>query len=237
VQGHHRSCADRACVRAEGGAALLVSLMLLLLLAALGLSLALTCMAETRISGSYATGAEALYAAEAAAERVIADLLALPDWDRVLDGTVAAVDRDGPAGPRDLPDGSRLDLAHATSTVRCGRPAGCSDADMAAVTSDRPWGANNPRWQLYASAPLRSMLRTGTVSSMAYVLVWAGDDSGESDGNPLADTNGTILLLAHAYAPGGVRRAIEVAIARALAPASHGGGQVGIRVLSWREVP
>ena len=227
---------DQARVRQEHGVALIVALMSMLLLVALALSVTLTCVVESRIAASYAAGGEALYAAEAAAERVMADLSAIADWDRVLDGTVMADGTDVPTGTRELPDGSFVNVAQVTNELRCGRPTACSDADVADMTSDRPWGLNNPRWQVYAAAPLHRLLSTDITEPFAYVVVWAGDDSGESDGNPLDDENGTILLIAHAYGLGGVRRAIEVAVARALAPESEGGGPVGIRLLSWRQV-
>jgi hypothetical protein len=216
---HPETCAPEDDINLAGhrGAALIVSLMMMTLLAALGLSLTLTCMAETNISHNYSRGVETLYGAEGAVERAIGELLAVPDWTLVLDGTVTGGDRDGPPGMRMLPDGSALDL-------------------RVAPVGGGPWGANNPQWGLYTSAPLASMLPQGIASSMVYVTVWAADDAGESDGNPLVDSNGTILLVAQAYGRGGLRRTIEVAIAKALAPESDGGGQIGIRVLSWREV-
>src|SRR5882672_4863051 len=48
------------------------------------------------------------------------------------------------------PDGSMLDLGEATDVLNCGKLTSCSDADLNAVTDDRPWGLNNPRWTLYA---------------------------------------------------------------------------------------
>ena len=202
----------------ERGSALVIALMMVTLLAALALSLALSAMTEAKISVSYLAGVEALYSADAAVERVTGDLLAIPDWNRVLDGTVASDVTDGPPGVRQLPDGSSLDLTQ----VR--------------VADVGPWGANNPRWQLFASAWLSAMLPAGSETPRAYVAVWVGDDAAETDGNPLLDSNETILLLAHAYGRGGVRRAIEATISRARAPASEGGAPIGVRLLSWREV-
>jgi hypothetical protein len=216
--------------------ALVLSLMMLVLLAALSASLLVTTTAEMRISGGYANATAALYAADAALEVMIGELLLVADWNQVLDGTIASALSDGPAGNRDLADGSPLNLAEATGLLRCGRPGRCSDADAAAMTTERPWGANNPRWQRFVSAPLATVLPALRDTSPFYVVVWAADDQAESDGDPVRDGNGIILLRAHAYGPRGVMRALEAAVARARRPAAHGGGVAGIRQLSWREV-
>jgi len=181
---------------AETGAALIVTLMMMLLLSGLALSLTLTCLVEWNITRAYGDGSEALYAADAALECAIGELMAMPDWSRALDGTAASITTDGPAGTRVLPDGSRVDL-------------------------------RAPAWQLFASGRLPSMLAGGIANPDVYVAVWVADDESETDGNPLVDENGTIVVLAHAYGRGRVRRAIETTIGRTPA---------GIRVLSWREV-
>jgi hypothetical protein len=194
----------------------------MLLLTALGMALTLTTSTEARISTNYRDGVEALYAADAAVERVMQDVLTVPDWNRMLDGSATSAFVDGPIGTRTLPDGSTLDLLQATNMVRCGKTA-CGDADMNALTAERPWAANNPRWQLYAYGPVDEMLPTETINSSMYVVVWVGDDPSENDNLPLVDgdtTNGAnpgrgvLSILAHAYGPTGVRRAIEATIAR-----------------------
>lgn len=206
----------------ERGVALIIALMAMLLLTALGVALVLTTTTETRISGNFRDGGEGLYAADAAIERVTQELLTVPDWNKILDGTLQSSFIDGgPGGPRTLPNGTVFDLTKATNMVRCGKVAECGDAEMAALTPERPWGANNPRWQPYAYSPVNDMLPTGTLNSPFYVVVWVGDDPSENDGNPLVDGNaatnkgtGVISLLAHAYGPGGVKRVIEVTVAR-----------------------
>ena len=217
----------------ERGVALIISLMVMLLLTALGLALTMTTMTETRISGNYAKGAEALYAADAAVERVMQDLLTVPDWNKVLDGSTTSSFIDGPPnGTRNLGFGEEIDLTQATNLLRCGKISVCSDADLNLWTRERPWGNNNPRWQLYAYGPLNDMIPTETVNSAMYVIVWAADDPAENDNNPLVDGGtppfpdptdvdptrnpgkGVMSLLAHAYGPGGVRRVIEVTLAK-----------------------
>jgi hypothetical protein len=47
-----------------------------------------------------------------------------------------------------------------------------------------------------------------------YIAVWIADDPAEVDGNPSADTNGTLTLHAEAYGPMGTHKVIEVTVAR-----------------------
>jgi hypothetical protein len=221
----------------ERGVALIISLMVMLMLTALGLALTMTTMTETRISGNYAKGTEALYAADAAVERVMQDLLTVPDWNKVLDGTTTSSFIDGPPnGTRNLGfGGQQIDLTEATNMLRCGKITVCSEENLNEfLKTQRPWGRNNPRWQLYAYGPVNDMLPTETVNSAMYVIVWAADDPAENDNNPLVDGGnpdpayvdvsdpdpnrnpgkGVIMLIAHAYGPGGVRRVIEVTLAK-----------------------
>jgi hypothetical protein len=149
------------------------------------------------------------------------DLLTVPDWNRILDGSVTSSFVDGaPVGQRTLPDGRKLDLTEATNYIRCYKTTSCSDGDMNSANI-APWGANNPRWQLYAFGPVSDMLPTDTINSNMYVIVWAADDPSENDGKPLEDGTtidnpgrGVISLLAHAYGPDGSERVIEMTVAR-----------------------
>jgi hypothetical protein len=218
--------------RDERGMALIIALMATTLLMALGVALVLTTMTEGRISANHRDGVEALYAADAAVERAIQDLLLVPDWDAVLAGAVTSSFMDGAtAGQRTLPGGRTMDVAQATSMVRCGKLTACSDAELDAITDERPWGRNNPRWQLYAAGPITDLLPTASIDSQMYVMVWIADDPAESDNDPLRDGlakagcppndptcvnlgKGVIAMLAHAYGPGGVQRIVETTLAR-----------------------
>lgn len=231
----------------EQGLALIIALLAVALLMALGLALVLTTMTETRIAATYRDAVETLQAADAAVERVMVDMLTLTDWDGILDGSVRSAFVDGgPGGVRRLPDGRALNLTQATNVVRCGQVSACGDADLDAITEHRPWGRNNPRWQLYAYGPLSALLPGGSIGSPVYVVVWMADDPSESDDDPLADGldtagcapgspacvnhgQGIITMLAHAYGPGGAVRAVEVTLA--LNDASS-----GARMLTWREL-
>jgi len=208
-------------VRDQQGAALVTALMALLLLSALGLALVLTTTTETAISNNFRGAEEALYAADAAIERTMQDVLTVPDWNNMLNGSVKSAFTDGPPDPRTMADGRVLDLTEATNMANCGKTTGCSIAEMEAVTEDRPWGKNNPRWQLYAHGLANDLVPTGTLNSNMYVVVWVGDDPSDNDDNPLVDGNaqtnpgtGVITLHAEAFGPGGAHKVVEVTLAR-----------------------
>ncbi|MGH9176058.1 MAG: PilX N-terminal domain-containing pilus assembly protein [Vicinamibacterales bacterium] len=204
----------------EQGIALVVALMSTLLLTALGLGLAMTTMTETMITANYRDGGEAMYAADAGIERVMQDLLTIPDWNRILAGAAQSSFVDGaPTGTRSLPDGSTIDLAAATNTLNCGKTTTCSVADMTAWTQERPYLTNNPRWQLFAYSPIANIIETGTVLSSMYVAVWIADDQAETDDDPTTDGGdvggrGVLLLRAEAFGPNGASSVIEATVAR-----------------------
>lgn len=204
----------------EKGVALVIALMSMLLLTALGLGLAMTTMTETMITANYRDGGEAMYAADAGFERVMQDLLTIPDWNRILTGSVQSSFIDGaPSGTRTLPDGSTIDLLAATNMLNCAKVTTCSVSDMNAWTPERSYTANNPRWQLYAYSRLADIIETGTVLSSMYVAVWIADDQAETDDDPTTDGGevggrGVLLLRAEAFGPNGARSVIEATVAR-----------------------
>jgi hypothetical protein len=214
----------------ERGVALILVLLVMMTLSALSMSLALMVSTESRVAANYRDGVEVLYAAEAALDRVLPDLAAESDLNAVLAGVAVSSFVDGPAGTRRMPDGTFTDLRALTSQLSCGRPM-CTDGDFDAVRDDRPWGRNNPRWQLYAYGRLTTL---GPDEPWMYAVVWAADDSSETDLDPYTDGGGDenpgrgrLTLTAHAYGPHGTRRVIEATVAR---------DDRGFRVLSWREI-
>lgn len=216
-------------LRDEQGIALIVALMSMILMMALGTALVLTTMTEGKIANNFRDGTEVLYAADAAVERVMQDILTVPDWNNIIDvnNPLTSAFVDGPpSGTRTILGGD-IDLGQATNLVNCGKTAACSDADLTALTEERPWGANNPRWKLYAYGPMSDMLPGDVINSAIYVVVWVADDPSENDCDPLKDGEvaacdgvgenmgrGVIAMMAHAYGPSGVTRAIEVTLAR-----------------------
>lgn len=225
----------------ERGVAMVLALLALLLLSAVGVALMLTAASETLIAGSFRAREAVRYAAEAGLERVLADLSLPGDWGALLDGSVRSSFTDGPpGGVRTLADGSTIDLGQQVNLANCQKTAACSAAEMNAVTADRPWGVNNPRWVLLAHAPLGALLPGSSLGPPAYVIVLAGDDPSEVDGDPARDAeagqpgSGVIALRAEAFGPRGAFSAIDVTLARP--PYNEGVRQTGVRILSWREV-
>ena len=221
-------------VASERGIALVIVLLAMMLLAALSMALSLTTSTETRIAASYSWGAETFYAADAAIEYVLHDLATLGDWTDALGG-VAMSFSDGHPGLRTLPDGTRVDLIEVTDLLNCGHPS-CSIAELTASTADRPWGINNPIWQLYGHGPLAMVSPAIAIEPPIYVIVWVSDDPLENDGQPLVDGDetmgpnagrGILQVRAHAYGAGGSERIVEMTIRRAAA---------GVHVISWREI-
>lgn len=207
----------------EQGTALFIALMSTMVLSALGFGLVLVTMTEVLIVGNFRHAQEGLYAADAALERILADLVSIPDWDPILRGDVKSAFVDGAtSGVRALRDGSTLDLDEATNGANCGKPTTCSLGDMNATTEDRPWGANNPQWKLFAHSPVNALLSDGMIRSPMYVVVWVGDDPAESDDDPSRDGTtednpgrGVLVVRAAAYGPNGTRKVVETTVVRA----------------------
>jgi len=208
--------------RSQNGVAMVIAMMAMLLMSALGLALVLTTTSETLISANFRNGQEAVYAADAVIERAVDDLLTVPDWNKLLSGAEQSGFIDGPpSGPRTLKDGSTIDLTQAINMANCQKISDCTAAEMNANTGERPWGANNPRWKLYAYGNLNDMLPTETINSPYYVVLFVGDDPSENDNDPTTDgasaTNpgaGVLAMRAEAFGPRGAHKVIEVTLAR-----------------------
>jgi hypothetical protein len=220
----------------QDGSALVVALMVMLLFTALGVALVLTTSTETMMTANYSTGQEALYAAEAGMERAMLEVPGIADLDALLQGQIPSTFRDGAPGSRALPDGTEMDLVALTHVANCGRTSSCSAEQMNAVTPERPWGSNNPRWQLYAYGPVSNMLPAGQLDSLFYVVVWVADDPAETDSDPTRDDadggntpgRGVVMLRAEAFGPFGSHRRVEVTAQRPL-PGSPDAGYTAQR--------
>ena len=79
---------------------------------------------ETMISANYRNSQEALYAADAAVERVVQDLLMMPRWNDMLAGTVQSSFIDGAmTSTKTLP--TAADTAGASAAARTPRRRSC----------------------------------------------------------------------------------------------------------------
>ncbi len=195
---------------------LVIALISLVLLSALGTSLTVVMNTELRAAANYAASRETIYAADGALEIAARELLAVVDWNALLSSGALSGFVDGaPSGVRQLGDGSTVDLAQATNLAN-GEP--------------RPWGANNPVWQLFAF---------GWLGPTTYVIAWAGDDFAENDGDPLIDGGGAanpgagiLAVRAEAFGGGGAHTVLEATVRRDI----QASGVPVVRVLSWQEV-
>jgi hypothetical protein len=219
--------------RRADGVVLVVALLLTLMLSVLGAAFALVMSTEAVIAENFRNGQEAAHAVEAATERAIGDLDALASWDPALDGTERSTFVDGlPSGSRTLPGGSVLDLMQVSNLANCQKTTSCSASEMDASTTDRPWGPNNPRWQLFLYGWLRDLAGPDVIKSAYYIVVLVGDDPSETDNDPLRDSQSpdpgadVVVLRSHAFGPRGVRKSIEVTISRS--DSGH------VRVIAWR---
>ena len=167
----------------QRGAALVIAVMGVCLMAALGASLAVMTGTEARIAANYVHATEAGYAAEAALEIGIQELMAQNDWTALLSGTALSTFTDGaPGGHRRLADGSMLDLGKLASEM----------------TMD------SPTWRLFAFGPLSQIQPTEDLRSDGYLVVWARSD-------PAADA-ASLFLRAEAFGAAGTRRAVEATV-------------------------
>ena len=137
--------------RGEQGIALIVALLSIMLMTALGMALMLTSQTETLISANYRDSMEGAYVADAGIERVMDDVLTIPDWNTVLaspDGVTAGVTSgfhdSSPSSPITLPDGRTINLARATNMINCAKTTTCSDSDMDTSTDRSALGQEQP---------------------------------------------------------------------------------------------
>lgn len=204
-------------MRDERGSALVLALTATAVVLALASALTLIAISESAVSASFVRGSQAAYLAEAAAARATTELDAVADWSAVLTGLASSSFRDGAADGVREAGGIVVDLTAQTAALN--RSA-----------ASRPFGPNNPQWRLFVWGPAEWLAGPGVIG---YVAVWVADDPDEQDADPLVDGGeepgrGVLLLTAHAFGPGGVRRMVEVAVSRK-APLST-------RLLVWRAV-
>lgn len=172
----------------------------------LGLSLALLGSGEATLAARARDAAGAAYAARAGATMAVAELRLQPSWSGVLrQGAYpelsAAVARmvDSSVNPA-TPWGAALDLRALTNQLQ--------------AETDAAGGPGDPiAWRLFAYAPIGRLLPAGPWVRY-YVAVWVSDDRTDGDGDPSADTNGSVLVHAEALGADGARAAVEETVSR-----------------------
>jgi hypothetical protein len=208
-----------------------IVVMAMLLLSALGTAMITLSTTDTRASANQRDARVARYAAEGALERAAAELAASADWDAVLSGSIRSAHVDGPSsGSRQLPDGRTIVLDDLANLASCGVAVACSAGQLDAVTAERPWGANNPRWRLFSHGPWSVSAQAPQV----YTVVLVADDPSETDGDATRDGRdgepgaGLVMVRAHAFGAGGAQRTVDAVLGRAAA-----GGATAPRFMAW----
>lgn len=131
------------------GAALVLVMMAVALLAALGLSLSILANMEMRVAGNYSHAQETMSAAETALELAARELLTMADWSAVASGAAKSAFTDGPpGGSRSLADGTPVSLPGLTTAL------------------------GDAAWQLFA----HGAQGLWDLPTSAYVVVWARPD-------------------------------------------------------------
>jgi hypothetical protein len=211
----------------DTGAAMVMVVMAIGLLAALSASLLLTSSSDVMVAASFRNQRAGFYAADAMIERAMIDIASTPEWTALTAGTARSSFVDGPpGGTRTLDDGTAIDLAETINMAGCHKKSTCTTADLQALSAERPWGANNPQWQLYAYGWLRDML-PGELESPWYVTLMIA-------GHPLRVGN-AILVRAEAFGPRNAHNIVELGAARSDDDSDYNDG-IAPRILSWREV-
>jgi hypothetical protein len=212
-------------IRGERGAALFLAMVLVVLLSAVAAVAMLAGQSETLLAANFRQGHEALYVADGALQRAVRDLTDLPDWTAILSGVATSSFADGPAtGSKPLPGGGTV--------VLCCSAASITASLQARGNAGGDWGANTPEWRIYAWGPADAWLSADKIHSPFYAAVWVADDVGDGDGNPAADSNAMVKVMALGIGPRGARRAVQATVERvAVAP----GLPPRVRMVSWSE--
>jgi hypothetical protein len=227
----------------EHGVALIMVVLVTAFLSALGLGVLLAVFMDALASGNMRGSVAMLYAADSAIEIAARDLAQIGDWDTVLSGAQQGTFTDGAAGGvRSLPGGGTVDLTSITNMLNCGRSTNCTTTQMNVNSRERPWGSNNPQWQLFEYGQLQQLTAFASPAA-CYLAVWIADDGRELDGDPLADAtdvdqpgHGIVRVHAEAFGVAGAKRAIEAELLRVCPNGEQSACLPGIRVQSWQEL-
>jgi len=171
---------------------------------------------ETAIASADRAGREALYAADAGAQAVIAEVASTGTWDPPLAVRTSSI----------LFDGTLVATVQASESVNLTTRTSV----LQALTDAEPSGGDRSEWHLFAWGPASMLLSSSATIGPFYLAVWLADDSGDNDGDPSFDTNGIVIVHAESYGPRGLMRVVECVVSR--------GPTTGSRpvLLSWREL-
>ncbi len=228
----------------QRGQALVLTLLAIGVFSTLAATIALSTSFGRLVETNYEDAVNLANASDSALELAARELAAIADWNEVLSGVRTSILVDGVPGRRVLADGAAIDLPAMTNALTCGQSGWCTDAQVRATTAERPWGSNNPRWQLFLHLPLLPGPAMPRVAHPLYLVVWIGDDAREIDGNSENDDEGAgqegryvVRARAESFGPRGGRHAVEAELARmCTGEGADERCRPGVRVLSWRSV-
>jgi hypothetical protein len=185
------------------GSAVLLTLVVAGLLAALGLALLTNALVERQIAANQSRDTTLVYAADAMAARATSELALVGDWTT-------------------MPGGSSVSSFHDETPVGAWREpidvTGLTEALQQQTNSTMPRGADTPRWRVYASGSLHRLLFDDDEGSSPYLVTWVADDPAEEDGDPGVDANESLLLHVTALDIGGLRRDLDLEVRRRPGP-------------------
>jgi hypothetical protein len=204
----------------ESGSAMLVAMMVASTMLSLGLGLVAAAATERAMAANVRMGAQALYASEALAEYVAAELMSDASWTPALAGARRSAFLEPTSSPV-APWNEPIDLAGLTSRLQ--------------QASDIEWpGADAPRWQLFAAGSFAAL--SGSVrAAPIFMIAWIADDPADNDGDPGFDSDEVLMVRVQGHGPGGLHRTLHLVLRRTDED-DEGPLAARVRVLSWREM-
>ena len=201
-------------LRGDAGGGVVLAMIAASTVLALGLGLVAISATERAIAGNHHAGVQALYAAEALAEYVVAELRSDASWSPALSGERHSAFLE----PTSMPVASWnevVDLSAMTGLVQ--------------QQSDGLWSAgfDTPQWRLFAAGAFEALTGLENAGHF-FVAAWVADDTADGDANPGIDSNGIVMVRSETLGLGGLRRSLLVVLRRGVGPATD--------VVSWKEI-
>jgi hypothetical protein len=218
------------------GTAVLTVLLLLTLVSAIAFGVATVVRVETVIAGQHRHAVEALAAAEAGVEVVIAELRMLGEWTSVVAGARQSALSEGRFEGRKLVPGAGHVL------LCCGPDSAVERLSTATRLSPLP-ARRALQWRPYLWTAFEALAPRDPPSRL-FVVAWVANDEDDRAGAMTADTNDIVLIRSEAIDPGGPRRIVEAVVARPPSDSGlYSGGvlpeeqrRMRVSIVSWREI-
>jgi hypothetical protein len=222
----------------QTGTTLLIVVLVMFLFSAIALGAASVARVEVLVANRYQASVEALFAADAGLESVIADLRTIPNWTAVISGA-----RQSPLSQGSF-QGSKP-IPHSGNVLVCCGPGSLADRLATDTAASALPVRRAVQWRPFLWSAVDDLAPRDPPSRL-YVAVWVGNDEADTSGGAVADTNDTVVVRAEALDSNGLRRIVEAVVARQLRSEEGGLYSEGsaleearlmrVGILSWREV-